>query len=64
MCTALFLGVWKALSEKFSEQRTDRTTGYIFDLDGVLIDSEKLWKKAWNHPVAKLGKAIDLSLYK
>ena len=34
----------------------------IFDMDGTLVDTERLGIKAWKAPAAELGVAIDDTL--
>ena len=47
-----------------SESRwgTDMIKAVIFDMDGTLVDTERLGIKAWKAPAAELGLAIDDTL--
>lgn len=47
-----------------SESRwgTDMIKAVIFDMDGTLVDTERLGIKAWKAPAAELGVAIDDTL--
>ena len=40
------------------------TAGVIFDLDGVLIDSEGLWHKATNEVLAEFGVVVSADEYR
>ncbi|MGD9762466.1 MAG: HAD family hydrolase [Candidatus Binatia bacterium] len=40
-----------------------RAAGVIFDLDGVLIDSEALQHRAYNQVLARFGIQVDAQLY-
>ena len=52
------------LRQCYSESRwgTDMIKAVIFDMDGTLVDTERLGIKAWKAPAAELGVAIDDTL--
>lgn len=54
MCAAMRL---------FQPGKPHQIQAFLFDLDGLMVDSEPLSKYAWDQVIARHGKAIPDSLY-
>lgn len=44
-------------------EHTQHFTHVVFDMDGVLLDTERLYEKAMIHACAELGHTMDKALY-